>query len=143
VIDVVHVGSNRPNRWHNHIGQTLKALWDLYGVEGLAKANDATALQQLRWAISRHRERARRGRGGLFPEEVVARVVEAIRTAIDHAGPQDLALMAQLPDLPILRSSTVLAEDRFSGGEYEKSVELEDMLDLSDLRASARSRQPQ
>ncbi|MHB1216962.1 MAG: hypothetical protein ACYC1L_02040 [Alphaproteobacteria bacterium] len=142
--DVAYVGPNRPNRWHGHVGEALKALWDLYGVEGPAKANDETALQQLRWAIKRQRERA--GHGGpksLFPEEVVARVVHAIRDAVEHASQQDLELITQLPDLPICRTSSVLAEDWYSGNEYEKSVELDAMLDLSDLRNAARSRQPQ
>lgn len=134
----------RPNRWRGRVGEALKGLWDLYGVEGPAKANDETALQQLRWAIKRQRERARHGGPkALFPEEVVARVVHAIRDVMEHAGPQDLALIAQLPDLPVCRTSSVLAEDWFSGNEYEKSIELDAMLDLSDLRKAARSHQPQ
>lgn len=141
--DAARMEPDRPNRWRGRVGEALKALWDLYGVEGPAKANDAAALQQLRGAIKRQREHARHGPKSLFPEEVVAQAVQAIRGVIEHASPHDLELIAQLPDLPVRRTSSVLAEDRYSGNEYEKDIELEATFDLSELRNAARARQPQ
>lgn len=133
----------RSNRWASPMGQALRRLWDLYGVEGPARDDDETALQQLGWALDRHRKRARGEVSLLFPERAAAEVVAAIREALDLglADARDHALIARLPDLPVSRMLTMLREDHFSGQEFERHVESACTLDLSSLRT--RALQPQ
>ncbi|MFH1124374.1 MAG: HEAT repeat domain-containing protein [Pseudomonadota bacterium] len=117
----------------------LRELAACYGFEGMAKKDDALAMQQLGWAM--------RKESGLLPTlDSLLPMVKALERILERDGAEtaeaDLRMLMQMPDLKVQYMAQVVRENYHSGAEYTEEVLTETSVDCGRVRSLAGNHLP-